>query len=152
MKKVFRTIKAPLKFIYHVGSSPVKFVSNKQKKLIKVVTSSNIRVVAVKISRTGKNIIFTIAFIVIARSGIEDRTIVERSYNFSQKAPIERIFQIPYGGAVNHIWSPGVKYGGNSSKISNNKALRRRLLSLPDSNSRSNSGQQLPNHVYKSAP
>lgn len=70
---------------------------------------------------------------------------------------IERVIEVPQGGAVNHPWSPGAKYAGNSSKTSSGKApnlRRRRLFSISgsDSHSCSNFGQQTPNPGYKSAP
>ena len=160
VKRIVKILKIPFKFIYQVGSSPIKFVYNKQKKLIKIISPSNVKIVVVKISRAGKKIIITIVFIVsiISSSGVESQKMSENSCIFPAKMSIERVIEVPQGGAINHPWSPGAKYASDSSKTSSGKApkLRRRgLLSIPSSNShsRSNFGQQIPNPGYKkSAP
>ena len=75
----------------------------------------------------------------------------ESSCIIPAKMSIERVIEVPNGGAVNHPWSPGAKYEANSTKTSSGKApnlRRRRFLSLPGSNSRFNSDQQLPNPGY----
>jgi len=160
VNRIVKILKIPFKFIYQVGSSPIKFVYNKQKKLIKIIALSNVKIVAVKISRAGKKIIITIVFIVsiISSSGVESQKMSENSSILPAKMSIERVIEVPQGGAINHPWSPGAKYASDSSKTSSGKApkLRRRgLLSIPSSNSheRSNFGQQIPNPGYKkSAP
>jgi hypothetical protein len=155
---ILKTIKIPLKFIYKIGSSPIKFFYNKKKEFIKIISPSNVKIVAVKISRAGKKIIVTIVFIVsiISSSGVKSQKISESFRILPAEMSIELVIEVPYGEAINHPWSPGAKYEGKSSKSSSGKApnLRgRRLLSIPGSHSRSNSGQQIPNPGYKkSAP
>ena len=142
---IFKTIKIPFKFI--IGSSPIKLIS-----------PFNVKVVAVKISRNGKKIIVNIAFIVliISSSGVENQKMIESSCIFPAKMALERVIELPNGEAINHPWSPEAKYAANSTKTSSGKApnlRRRRFLSLPGSNSRFNSDQQLPNPGYqKPAP
>jgi len=160
VNRIVKILKIPFKFIYQVGSSPIKFVYNKQKKLIKIISPSNVKIVAAKISRAGKKIIVTIVFIVsiISSSGVESQKMSENSSILPAKMSIERVIEVPQGGAINHPWSPGAKYASDSSKTSSGKApnlRRRRLFSRPgsDSHSRSNFGQQIPNPGYKkSAP
>lgn len=68
---------------------------------------------------------------------------------------IELVIEILYGGAINQPWFPGAKYEGKSSSGKALNLLGRNLLSIPgsDSDSRSNSGQQISNPGYKkSAP
>ena len=76
-----------------------------------------------------------------------------KSYTFSQNTSIEHI--IFRGGAIDHLWSPRAKYKSKKSSMSTGKKknhpnLRRRLLSIQgsNSNSRSNSRQQIPNYGY----
>lgn len=81
VNRILKTIRIPLKFISKVGSSPIKFVFNKQKKLVKIISSSNVKIVAVKISRAGKKIIVTIVFLVsiICSLGVERQKMCESS-------------------------------------------------------------------------
>ena len=69
---------------------------------------------------------------------------------------IERVIELPHGGAVNRPWSPGAKYESNSTKTSSGKApklRKRRLFSVKNPKSPFNFGQQTPNPTYrKSAP
>lgn len=77
----------------------------------------------------------------------------ENSYIVPTKMSIERVIEVPNGGAVNHPWSSGAKYAGNSSKLSSGKTPslhRRRLLSIPGLGSRSNFNQGNPG--YRSTP
>lgn len=106
---IVKILKIPFKFFYKIGSSPIKFVYNKQKKLIKIISPSNVKIVAVKISRAGKKIIVTIVFIVsiISSSGVESQKMSESSCTLPAKMSIERVIEVPHGGAVNHPWSPG---------------------------------------------
>ena len=158
VNRIVKILKIPFKFIYKIGSSPIKFVYNKQKKLIKIISPSNVKIVAVKISRAGKEIIVTIVFIVsiISSSGVYSQKMSENYVTLPAKMPIEKVLEVPQGGDLNHPWSPGAKHAGNSSKTSSGKApklRRRRLFSTPSSNShsRSNFGQQkqTPNPAYK---
>lgn len=166
MKKIFQTIKAPFKFFFRIGVSPIKFIYNKRKKLIKIISPSNVKIISVKISTMGKRTIVTAVCIVtvIASSGMETQKTIEKSYAFSQNTQIERIVEVPSrGGAVDHLWSPRAKYestkaarAAKANKFSMSSStkrpnLRRRLLSIPgsDSHSRSNSGKQIPNPGYK---
>ena len=63
-KKIGKILKIPFKFLYQVGSCPIKFVYNRRKKLIKIISPSNVKIVGVKISKSGKRIIITSIFIV----------------------------------------------------------------------------------------
>ena len=78
-------------------------------------------------------------------------------YTFSQSTPIEHI--LTRGGTIDHLWSPRAKFEstktarsarGTSSKTNKYNNLRRILFALANSNynSRSNSGQQIPNYKY----
>ena len=111
----------------------------------------------------GKRTIVTAVFIVtiITSSGMETQKTTEKSYTFSQNSQIERIVEVPLrGGAIDHLWSPRAKYestkaarAAKANKPSSTKRpnLRRRLLSIPGSDSHSR--QQIPNSGYKkSAP
>ena len=60
LNRILKTIKIPFKLMSQVGLIPVKFVYSKQKKLIKIISPSNVKIVAVKISRAGKKIIVTL--------------------------------------------------------------------------------------------
>ncbi len=143
--KILKTIKVPLKLIHKVGSIPLKFVYSKQKKLIKIISPSNVKIIAVKIYRLGQKIIVTFAVIVsiISSSGIPNKKMIESSFTFSSKTPIERVLRVSNGGAINHPWSPLSRYETNTTKNSSSKAPRRRLLSVSRSrsNQRFNSGQ-----------
>ena len=133
VNRIVKILKIPFKFIYQVGASPRKFVYNKQKKLIKIISLSNVKIVAVKISRAGKKSIVTIVFIVsiISSSGVESKKMSENS--LPEKMSIDQVMEVPQGGSVNHPWSPRAKHAGNSSKIFSGKAPKlhgRRLFSI----------------------
>ena len=153
--KIGKILKIPFKFIYQVGSSPIKFVYKKQKKLIKIISPSNVKIVGIKIYKGGKRIIITTVFIVsiISSSGVESqKKMIENSFILPAKLSIERVIELPCGGAVNHPWSPGAKYQSNSTKTSSGKAQKlrhRRLFSIKNPNSPFNSGQQTPNPAYR---
>ena len=105
LNRILKTIKIPFKLMCQVGSIPVKFVYSKQKKLIKIISPSNVKIVAVKISRAGNKIIVTFALIVsiISRSGVENQKMIESSCIFPAKMSIERVIGLPNGGAINQI-------------------------------------------------
>ena len=65
---------------------------------------SNVKIVAVKISRAGKKIIVTFALIVsiISSSGVENQKMIESSCIFPAKMSIERVIGLSNGGAINH--------------------------------------------------
>ena len=161
MKRISRIIKVPFKFI----GSPIKFIYNKRKKLVKLISPSNVKIISVKILTMGKRTIMTAVFIVtiITSSGMETQKTTKKSYTFSQNSQIERIVEVSLrGGAINNLWSPRAraKYestkaarAAKANKLSSTKRpnLRRRLLSIPGSDSHSR--QQIPNSGYKkSAP
>jgi len=90
----------------------MKFIFNKQNKLVKTISLSNVKIITVKISRAGKKVIVTIVFLVliICSSGVESQKMCESSFIVPIKMAIERVIEVPNGGAVNHPWFPGAKY------------------------------------------
>ena len=157
MKKIFRTVKAYFKSFFRIRVIPIKFIYDKRKKLIKIISPSNVKIISVKILTMGKRTIMTAVFIVtiITSSGMETQKTTKKSYTFSQNSQIERIVEVSLrGGAINNLWSPRAraKYestkaarAAKANKLSSTKRpnLRRRLLSIPGSDSHSR--QQIPN-------
>ena len=122
--------------------------------MIKIISPSNVTIVAVKISKVSKEIIFTIVFIVaiISSSGVENQKMIENYGILPAKMPIEKVLEVLQRGDLNHPWSPGAKHAGNSSKTSSGKAPKlrhRRLFSITNPDSPFNFGQQTPNPAYQ---
>ena len=66
--------------------------------MIKIISPSNVKIVAVKISRAGKKIIVTIVFIVsiISSSGVESQKISESFDILPAKMIIQRVIEVPH--------------------------------------------------------
>ena len=65
LHRFLKTLNIPFKFFSKVGTIPIKFVYNRKEKLIKIVSPPNIKIIGVKIYRSGKKIIVTLVIVIL---------------------------------------------------------------------------------------